>query len=120
MSLTAQKNIKWGERKLKKMGYDPSKTWGVIDAMAGKHRQVKVGVVPTIIGSRANSSSFWLTNEKRFITRMELARIQGFEKLRFPKSIPHAQRGLMIGNAMSKPVLKFAMKQTLKSAGLLK
>lgn len=56
----------------------------------------------------------------RYLTLRELEMLQGFSDMKWPAHISRTQRGSMVGNAMSVPVLKAAMAAALRSAGLRK
>ena len=120
ISKSALSNIRWGKKKLRSQGFQPDKVDGIIDCKAGKsHRQVAVGCCPTITKSRGQDRSFWITSQRRFLKRTELAKLQGFDDLVFPSSIPAGSRGNMVGNAMSVPLLQFVMRHALAAAQLV-
>lgn len=58
--------------------------------------------------------------ELRFVTLRELELLQGFKKVKWPKKLSRFQKGSMVGNAMSLPVLKAAMVAALRAAGMVK
>ena len=58
--------------------------------------------------------------ESRFLSLKELAALQGFHNFRWPKSVSRAKRGKMVGNAMSVPVLREAMRAVLTAARLIR
>ena len=89
----------------------------IVDTDTGReHVRLQMDRCPTITATRGASHGFWSTRLGRHLSTTELMRCQGcqgFTRI----NISRRQLGLITGNAMSIPVMKALVRESMNAIG---